>query len=67
MLLNEKLEIEHPDGLISLSLPNNFNTQTPLRVKGKGLKGMSNIGDLYLKMFVSFNREEVKSKLTNTV
>jgi molecular chaperone DnaJ len=65
MLLNDTLTIDHPDGQINITLPNNFSTQTPLRVKGKGLKGVNQTGDMYLKMFVSFNREEVRTKKLN--
>jgi DnaJ-class molecular chaperone len=47
--------IPHPDGDISIKLPEDFDTSKPLRVKSKGFKSNGN-GDLFVKLFVKFKR-----------
>lgn len=44
------IEIPHPSGVISINLPNEFNTMVPLRIKGKGFNG----GDMFVKQHVRF-------------
>jgi len=46
-------EIPHPDGAISIKMPQEFDTTKPLRVKSKGFRGIQ-IGDLYVKLNVRF-------------
>jgi molecular chaperone DnaJ len=55
-LKNTEFEIPHPDGKISVKFPKEFNTQIPLRIKGKGFKENS-VGDLYVKMNVKYTRD----------
>lgn len=52
-LKDESVTIPHPSGNISIKLPNEFDTSKPLRVKNKGYL---NDGDLYIKLFVKFNK-----------
>jgi molecular chaperone DnaJ len=47
------IEIPHPLGALSVTMPNLFDTTKPLRVKGKGYHGT---GDLFVKQHVKFNR-----------
>jgi DnaJ-class molecular chaperone len=48
-------QVPHPSGNLSVKLPIEFNTQVPLRLRGKGY--VSNvIGDLFVKMNVKFTR-----------
>jgi molecular chaperone DnaJ len=47
--------IPHPDGDISIKLPEDFDTSKPLRVKSKGFKS-NGVGDLFVKLFVKFKR-----------
>lgn len=54
-LSKEELVIPHPSGEVSIKMPKEFNTQTPLRVKQKGFVGRM-IGDLYIRMIVKFTR-----------
>lgn len=54
-LNKENLEIPHPDGILSVKMPNEFNTKIPLRVKDKGYKTTPN-GDLYIKLEVKFTK-----------
>jgi molecular chaperone DnaJ len=49
----DKISIPHPLGIISISLPDEFDTSKPLRIKGKGYHDR---GDLYIKLFVKFKR-----------
>ena len=54
--LNESnITIPHPDGEITITMPELFDTSTPMRVRGKGYKGNRN-GDLYVKNVVKFKR-----------
>lgn len=50
-LQKESFDIPHPDGNLTIKMPNDFDTETPLRVKGKGFK-LNSIGDLYVKLRV---------------
>lgn len=52
-LRTDNLEIPHPQGNISIKLPTQFDTSKPLRVKSKGY---NNVGDMFVKLFVRFNR-----------
>lgn len=52
---SENLNIPHPSGNISIKLPEEIDTQKPLRVKGKGYKN-EGIGDLYVKIYVKHKR-----------
>jgi molecular chaperone DnaJ len=47
------LEVPHPTGAISITMPNSFDTTKPLRVKSKGFNGT---GDMFVKLHVRFNR-----------
>lgn len=52
-ILSDSVEIPHPQGTISIKLPEIFDTSKPLRVKGKGYH---NTGDMFVKLFVKFKR-----------
>jgi molecular chaperone DnaJ len=52
-LHSDNLEIPQPQGNISIKLPTQFDTSKPLRVKSKGY---NNVGDMFVKLFVRFNR-----------
>jgi hypothetical protein len=49
----DNLDIPHPDGILNIKMPNEINTNQPLRVKKKGYNGQ---GDLYVKMFVKYKK-----------
>ena len=54
-LKSNDFEIPHPDGNVSVKFPKEFNTQIPLRLRGKGFT--TNVtGDLYVKMNVRYTR-----------
>ena len=53
MLLNGEIEIPHPDGNIKINLPDNFDTDKPLRLVGKGYKLNNGIGNLYVKLSIT--------------
>lgn len=48
-------DVPHPDGKINVKFPNNVDTSTPLRVKGKGYKSQHN-GDLLINQYIKYNR-----------
>lgn len=51
-LKNEKYNIPHPKGQISVDAPAVFDTSRPLRIKGMGYNG----ADMYVKLNVKFKR-----------
>lgn len=52
-LQRDKIIVPHPDGELSVSVPKIFDSSKPLRVRGKGYDN----GDLYVKLFVKFERQ----------
>jgi molecular chaperone DnaJ len=52
-LNKDSLDVPHPQGNLSIKLPKTFDTSKPLRVKSKGFY---NRGDLFIKLFVKFDR-----------
>jgi molecular chaperone DnaJ len=55
VIMNEQIEIPHPEGTIKVSLPNEFDSDRPLRVGGKGYKYPDGNGSLYVKVGVKSN------------
>jgi molecular chaperone DnaJ len=55
-LKKDSFEIPHPDGRLSVKFPKIFNTEAPLRLKGKGFN-VENVGDLFVKMNVRYERD----------
>ncbi len=51
----DSIEIPHPDGVLNIKLPNEFDTSRPLRIKSKGYSNEGR-GDLFIKLFVKFKR-----------
>ena len=54
-LKKSSFEVPHPDGTISIKMPQEFDTTKPLRVKSKGFRG-TQTGDLYVKLNVKFTQ-----------
>jgi len=54
-LQKESFDIPHPDGLLTVKIPKEFDTDQPLRIKGKGFK-MNPLGDLYVKLRVKLSK-----------
>jgi molecular chaperone DnaJ len=56
----DSLDIPHPNGTISIKLPNEIDTAKPLRVKNKGYKFTQDYsneyGDLIISLHVKFTR-----------
>lgn len=52
LLLDDKFNVPHPDGDIMINLPENLNTEKPLRVRGKGFVTRNGIGNLYIKVVI---------------
>jgi DnaJ-class molecular chaperone len=55
-----EFDVAHPEGKLTIKLPNTLTTQTPLRVKGKGFK-RSGFGDFYLKIDLSIDRTQLNN------
>ena len=54
-LIKETVEIPHPQGRISVKLPQEFDSSKPLRVKSKGFQ-TNQQGDLIINLYVKFKR-----------
>lgn len=65
LLMNDKIEVEHPEGKLNLSKPDFLDTEKPLRIHNKGYKGEVN-GNFYIKISV-FNSKEDKEKLLSSL
>lgn len=57
LLLDDKFNVPHPDGDIMINLPENLNTEKPLRVRSKGFVTRNGIGNLYIKVVI---KNEIK-------
>jgi molecular chaperone DnaJ len=55
-LKKEKIQIPHPDGELTVTLPQLFDSSIPLKVNGKGFPG----GNLLIKQVVKFDKEVFK-------
>ena len=53
----EEINIPHPDGEITVKLPEVVDTTMPLRVKGKGYKNEN--GNFYVRLYVKHKRTTV--------
>jgi len=66
LVLDDKLLIEHPDGLLSVNMPDRIDTDTPLRIPNKGYDSNNGKGHFYIKLSVVKTEsldEESKDKL----
>jgi DnaJ-class molecular chaperone len=55
LLINDQVEIPHPDGNIKINLPEGFDTEKPLRLFKKGYKVDGTIGNFYIKISIQNN------------
>jgi molecular chaperone DnaJ len=55
-LTKDSIEIPHPNGKISIKIPNEFDSTKPLRVKSKGYS-LDGLGDLIINLNVRFKRK----------
>ncbi len=55
-LIRDTYTVPHPNGELTVNAPTSFDTSKPLRLKGKGYNG----GDMFIKLFVKFDRTELK-------
>jgi molecular chaperone DnaJ len=55
-LTKDSYLVPHPNGELKIPAPNNFDTNKPLRLKGKGYQQ----GDMYVKISVKFDRSELE-------
>ena len=64
-ITNKNIRVDYPTGEISIDLPENIDTNKPLRVKGKGYSTQMGTGDFYIKLMVTKNplTEEDKNTL----
>jgi molecular chaperone DnaJ len=55
LLVNNTVEIPHPDTNLSINLPTPIDTEKPLRIKGKGFINGGFVGDYYVKLSLTKN------------
>ena len=51
-----KITVPHPDGILTLKLPKDFDSSVPLRVKLKGFK-LGTVGDLIVNQYIKYSRD----------
>ena len=64
LLMDNDIEIPHPDGPIKIKVPENSETDKPLRLKGKGYTHRGGKGDLYIKVNIK-NTKPTMEELKN--
>jgi molecular chaperone DnaJ len=62
VFLISDINIPHPDGDLNIKLPKKFETNKPLRVKGKGYLTGNHIGDFYIKLNIIYEEMSVEEK-----
>jgi molecular chaperone DnaJ len=65
LIINDNIEIEHPEGILLIKVPENFDSEKPLRIPNKGYKSNTN-GNFYIKISVVYNKnleEDKKNKI----
>jgi molecular chaperone DnaJ len=68
LLLDDSMVIEHPEGDLSVKVPEKVNTEKPLRIMGKGFKTQNGDGNFYIKIVVEKEQnldKETKEKIKN--
>jgi molecular chaperone DnaJ len=55
LLVNNTVEIPHPDSNLTINLPTPIDTEKPLRIKGKGFINGGFVGDYYVKLSLTKN------------
>ena len=70
LAIEDNLIIDHPDGNLSIKIPENVSTLKPLRIHGKGYKTPQGNGNFYIKIIIEKNenissdiKEEIKKIL----
>jgi len=64
VILKNKIIIPHPSGDISINIPPTFNTDKPLRLRGKGYLTNQGFGDMYLKISVTAETGLTESQIS---
>ncbi len=62
LVIEKNMEVEHPEGNLSIKIPDKVNTDKPLRILNKGFKTNNGIGNFYIKIVVekSINLDDSK-------
>jgi molecular chaperone DnaJ len=55
LIIEDKIEVKHPDGDLILSVPEILDSSKPLRILNKGYKNSINSGNFYIKFNVEKN------------
>ena len=62
LILNDSIDIEHPEGTLRIKIPEKFDTEKPLRIPNKGYK-TDIIGNFYIKISVLHNKDLLENDL----
>lgn len=67
LFIKDDIKLEHPDGTLMVKFPQNFNTTTPIRLRGKGYQTGQNLGDFIIKFEIDASlgtsNEETTTKI----
>jgi molecular chaperone DnaJ len=66
LILNDSIEVEHPDGDLRIKIPENFDTEKPLRIPNKGYKSNSN-GNFYIKISVTHKKDLLENEVSKII
>ena len=66
LAIEDDLIIEHPDGNVSIKIPENISTSKPLRVMSKGYKTPQGIGNFYIKLTVE-KTENINNQIKDQI
>jgi len=63
LLLEKNVIIEHPEGELSIKIPNILSTEKPLRISNKGFKNKDSVGNFFIKIVVEKTKELDQNKI----
>jgi molecular chaperone DnaJ len=66
IIIDDTIDIEHPEGTLRISTPKNLDSDKPLRIPGKGYKTPQGNGNFYIKLTIQKNNEidqEIRDKI----
>jgi DnaJ-class molecular chaperone len=66
LIMMDDLEVEHPEGNLKIKMPQNFDTDKPLRMANKGYSTEISRGNFYVKLSVKKDSnidKDVKEKI----
>ena len=66
LIINDSIDIDHPEGTLRISVPKTLDSDKPLRIPGKGYKTPQGNGNFYIKLTMQKNTDidqDIKNKI----